>query len=49
MIRNHSGLEKTAKEKIIQQMKEKGLKITPQRLAIIEVFVEKKILTPEHA
>ena len=39
-------MEKTAKEKIIQQMKEKGLKITPQRIAIIEVFVEKKNTHP---
>ena len=30
------------KEPIIKQLKEKGLKITPQRMAIIEVLIEKK-------
>ena len=30
------------KESIIKQLKEKGLKVTPQRMAIIEVLIEKK-------
>jgi Fur family peroxide stress response transcriptional regulator len=34
------------KESIIRQLKEKGLKITPQRLAIIEVLIEQKDLHP---
>ena len=34
------------KESIIKQLKENGLKITPQRLAIIEVLLEKKDLHP---
>src|SRR4030042_236759 len=35
-----------AKESIIKQMRERGLKITPQRLAIIEVLVEQGDLHP---
>jgi Fur family transcriptional regulator, peroxide stress response regulator len=34
------------KESIIKQLKEKGLKVTPQRLAIIEVLVEQRSLHP---
>jgi Fur family transcriptional regulator, peroxide stress response regulator len=34
------------KESIIKQLKENGLKITPQRLAIIEVLLEKRDLHP---
>lgn len=34
------------KESIIQQLRERGLKVTPQRLAIIDVLVEKKHLHP---
>jgi Fe2+ or Zn2+ uptake regulation protein len=34
------------KESIITQLKEKGLKVTPQRLAIIEVLVERGDLHP---
>jgi len=34
------------KESIIAKMKEKGLKITPQRLAIIQVLVERGNLHP---
>jgi Fe2+ or Zn2+ uptake regulation protein len=34
------------KESIIGQLKEKGLKMTPQRLAIIEVLIEQKDLHP---
>jgi Fur family transcriptional regulator, peroxide stress response regulator len=46
MIRNDSGLKKTKKELIIQQLKKKGLKMTPQRLAIIDVLIEKKDFHP---
>jgi Fur family peroxide stress response transcriptional regulator len=35
-----------AKETIIKQLRERGLKITPQRLAIIEVLVEQGDLHP---
>jgi Fur family peroxide stress response transcriptional regulator len=34
------------RESIIKQLKEKGLKVTPQRLAIIEVLLENKDLHP---
>ena len=34
------------RESIIKQLKENGLKITPQRLAIIEVLLEKRDLHP---
>ena len=34
------------KESIIKQLKEKGLKVTPQRMAIIEVLIEQKNLHP---
>jgi Fur family transcriptional regulator, peroxide stress response regulator len=34
------------KESIIDQLRERGLKITPQRLAIIEVLIEHKHLHP---
>ena len=34
------------KESIIKQLKERGLKVTPQRLAIIEVLIEKKDFHP---
>ena len=34
------------KESIITQLKEKGLKVTPQRMAIIEVLVEQRDLHP---
>jgi Fur family transcriptional regulator, peroxide stress response regulator len=34
------------KDSIIQQLKERGLRITPQRLAIIEVLLEKGHLHP---
>jgi Fur family transcriptional regulator, peroxide stress response regulator len=34
------------KESIITQLKEKGLKLTPQRMAIIEVLIEQKDLHP---
>jgi len=35
-----------ARESMIKQLKEKGLKVTPQRLAIIEVLLENKDLHP---
>ena len=34
------------KESIITQLKEKGLKVTPQRIAIIEVLIEQGDLHP---
>ncbi len=34
------------KESIIKQLRERGLKVTPQRLAIIEVLIEKKDFHP---
>ena len=46
IIRNGSVLAKVTKESIIKQLKEKGLKITPQRLAIIDVLIEKRDLHP---
>jgi Fur family peroxide stress response transcriptional regulator len=39
-------LTKVTKESIIKQLKEKGLKITPQRLAIIDVLIEHRNLHP---
>jgi Fur family peroxide stress response transcriptional regulator len=39
-------LPKVTRESIIKQLKEKGLKITPQRLAIIDVLIEKRDLHP---
>ncbi len=33
-------------ESIIKQLKERGLKVTPQRLAIIEVLIEKRDFHP---
>jgi Fur family peroxide stress response transcriptional regulator len=34
------------KESMIQQLRERGLKVTPQRLAIIEALIEKRVLHP---
>jgi Fe2+ or Zn2+ uptake regulation protein len=34
------------KEAMIKKMREKGLKLTPQRLAIIDVLIEKNLLHP---
>ena len=39
-------MTKLTKESIIKQLREKGLKVTPQRLAIIEVLIEKRDLHP---
>jgi Fe2+ or Zn2+ uptake regulation protein len=46
IIRNGSYLIMIAKESIIKQMRGRKLKITPQRLAIIEVLVKKGDLHP---
>jgi Fur family transcriptional regulator, peroxide stress response regulator len=46
IIRNGSELNKMLKESIITQLREKGLKVTPQRIAIIEVLVERGDLHP---
>jgi Fe2+ or Zn2+ uptake regulation protein len=46
IIRNGSELAKMLKESIIKQLKEKGLKVTPQRIAIIEVLIELGNLHP---
>jgi Fur family transcriptional regulator, peroxide stress response regulator len=42
MVRNDSELTQATKESITRQLKAKGLKLTPQRLAIIEVLIEKR-------
>jgi Fe2+ or Zn2+ uptake regulation protein len=34
------------KEFLIKKMREKGLKLTPQRLAVVDVLVEKNLLHP---
>ena len=34
------------KDSIIKNLREKGLKVTPQRLAVIDVLVEKNLLHP---
>ena len=39
-------MAKMTKESIIKQLKEKGFKVTTQRLAIIEVLIEQKDLHP---
>ena len=39
-------MPKMTKESIIAKMKEKGLKITPQRLAVIQVLIERGNLHP---
>jgi Fur family peroxide stress response transcriptional regulator len=36
----------TSKESIITQLKKKGLKVTPQRIAIVEVLIEQGDLHP---
>ena len=35
-------MEKITKESIIKQLRERGLKVTPQRVAIIEVLIEQR-------
>ena len=39
-------MAKMLKESIIKQLKEKGLKVTPQRIAIIDVLIEQGDLHP---
>ena len=39
---NDSEMKMISKEDLIGQLKEKGLKITPQRLAIIDALVENR-------
>lgn len=46
IIRNGSELTKMLKESVITQLREKGLKVTPQRIAIIEVLIEQGDLHP---
>ncbi len=46
LIRNDSGFTKMTKESMIQRLRERGLKVTPQRLAIIEVLIEERDLHP---
>jgi Fur family transcriptional regulator, peroxide stress response regulator len=45
-MKNHSEIGTMEKESVIQRLKEKGLSITSQRLAIIDVLVEKGHLHP---
>ncbi len=44
--RNGSEFGLTMKESLIRKMREKGLKLTAQRLAVIDVLVEKNLLHP---
>jgi Fe2+ or Zn2+ uptake regulation protein len=37
--RNYSGMGMITKDKLVSYLKEKGLKMTPQRLAIIDALV----------
>jgi len=46
LSRNDSDLEMMIRDSIIKKMREKGLKLTPQRLAIVDVLVEKTPLHP---
>jgi Fur family transcriptional regulator, peroxide stress response regulator len=39
-------LTKVTRESIIKQLKARGLKVTPQRLAVIEVLIDKRALHP---
>jgi Fe2+ or Zn2+ uptake regulation protein len=39
-------LTKVTKESMVKQLRERGLKVTPQRLAIIEVLIEKRDFHP---
>ena len=45
-IRSDSGFAMMTKESIISQVRKKGLKVTPQRLAIIDVLIEQGDLHP---
>jgi Fur family peroxide stress response transcriptional regulator len=46
MVRNDSELKRVTKESVVRQMKAKGLRYTPQRLAIVEVLLEKRDFHP---
>jgi len=46
LIRNDSGKYMSPKESIIQKLRQKGFKITPQRLAIIDVLIENRNAHP---
>jgi Fe2+ or Zn2+ uptake regulation protein len=43
---NDSELNLTVKEFLIKRMRDKGLKLTPQRLAVVDVLAEKNFLHP---
>lgn len=43
---NDSGLTPMMKEILIKKMRESGLKLTPQRLAIVDVMTEKNLFHP---
>jgi len=45
-IWNHSEMKKITREALIGKLKELGFKITPQRLAVVDVLVEKGHLHP---
>ena len=46
MIRNSSELGRVIGELMVRQLKVHGLKLTPQRLAVIEVLVERRDFHP---
>jgi hypothetical protein len=46
-IWNYSELDLVMKEFLIKKMREKGLKLTPQRLGVIDVLVKKNLLYPK--
>lgn len=39
-------MERLSKESIVKRFKKRGLRITPQRLAVIDVFIENRELHP---
>ena len=43
---NDSELDDMMKESLIKKMKEKGLKLTPQRLAVLDVLADKNLFHP---
>lgn len=45
-LRNDSELTSVTKKSLSRQLKAKGLRLTPQRLAIIEVLIEKRDFHP---
>jgi Fur family transcriptional regulator, peroxide stress response regulator len=46
MVRNDSELNRSNRASVLRQLKEKGLKLTPQRLAIIDVLIESRDCHP---